>query len=164
MDHPSATPPDWHGWLDANVPRFLLFARSQTRGEADAHDLLQEVLVEIWKREPTRLPDDALVYQTIRRRAIDHGRRTDSRERRQQAPPGWWELPTAEEARDDIELEQAVRALPAHLSEVVLLKVWSKLTFRQIAETLGLPQGTVATRYRTAIAHLRDALKECAHE
>ena len=160
MDHPSATPPNWHGWLDANVPRFLLFARSQTRSEADAHDLLQEVLVEIWQREPNRLPDDALVFQTIRRRAIDLGRRTDSRERRQQKAPGWWELPCDEESRDDAELERAMKTLPAHLSEVVLLKLWSKLTFRQIADALDLPQGTVATRYRSAIAQLRDALKE----
>ena len=159
MDHPSATSPDWHSWLDANVPRFLLFARSQTRSEADAHDLLQEVLVETWQREPSRLPDHALVFQTIRRRAIDLGRRTDSRERRQQVAPGWWELPGDDRSRDDAELEQAMRTLPAHLSEVVLLKVWSKLTFRQIAETLGLPQGTVATRYRSAIAQLRDMLK-----
>ena len=42
----------------------------------------------------------------------------------------------------------------------MLLKIWSKLTFRQIAETLGLPPGTVASRYRSAIESLRDALKE----
>ena len=160
MDYPFASSPDWHRWLDANVPRYLLFARSQTRREADAHDLLQEVLVEVWQREPGRLPDDALVFRTIRRRAIDLGRRTDSRERREQAAPGWWELPSGGESCGEAELEQAVRALPAHLSEVVLLKVWSKLTFRQIAEALGLPPGTVASRYRAAIEHLRSVLKE----
>lgn len=160
MDHLSATPPNWHAWLDAKGARYLLFARSQTRSEADAHDLLQEVLVEVWRREPSRLPDDALVFQTIRRRAIDLGRRTDRRERREQAAPVWWELPSGVQAPDDAELEQAVRALPTHLSEVVLLKVWGKLTFRQIAEALTLPPGTVASRYRYAIEHLRDALKE----
>lgn len=160
MDHSFATPPNWHTWLDANVPHYLLFARSQTRSEADAHDLLQEVLVEIWQRKPARLPSDALVFQTIRRRAIDLGRRTDSRGRREQAALDWWELPSSGDSRDDAELEQAVRALPPHLSEVVLLKVWSRLTFRQIAETIGLPPGTVATRYRSAIEHLRNALKE----
>jgi RNA polymerase sigma-70 factor (ECF subfamily) len=160
VDHPSAIPANWHSWLDANVPRYLLFARSQTRSEADAHDLLQEVLVEIWRREPCRLPDQALVFQTIRRRAIDLGRRTDSRERREQAVPPWWELPARGNSLDDAELEQAVRALPAHLSEVVLLKVWSELTFRQIAGVLGLPPGTVASRYKSAIEHLRGILKE----
>jgi RNA polymerase sigma-70 factor (ECF subfamily) len=160
VDQPSATPPDWHSWLDANVPRYLLFARSQTRSEADAHDLLQEVLLEIWRREPSRLPDDALVYQTIRRRAIDLGRRTDSRERREQAAPAWWELPGGGGSRDDAELEQAVKALPVHLREVVLLKVWSESTFRQIAKALALPPGTVASRYRSAIDQLRSALKE----
>lgn len=116
--------------------------------------------METWQREPNRLPDDALVFQTIRRRAIDLGRRTDSRERRQQAVPSWWDLPRDEAAHDDAELEQAMRALPTQLSEVVLLKIWSQMTFRQIADTLDLPQGTVATRYRSAIAQLREVLKE----
>ena len=41
-----------------------------------------------------------------------------------------------------------------------MLKVWGELTFRQIAETLALPPGTVASRYRYALEHLRAALGE----
>jgi DNA-directed RNA polymerase specialized sigma24 family protein len=38
---------------------------------------------------------------------------------------------------------------------VVELKTYAGLTFRKIAEVAGLPQGTVATRYRSALALLR---------
>ena len=134
MDRSFATPQTWHAWLEANVSRYLLFARAQSRSEADAQDLLQEVLVEVWRRAGGHPPDDALVFKTIRRRAIDLGRCTDRRRRREEAAPDW--------------------------REVVMLKIWSDLTFRQIADTLGLPPGTVASRYRYAVEHLRQALKE----
>jgi DNA-directed RNA polymerase specialized sigma24 family protein len=39
MDEPT-TQADWRRWLDDHAPRFLLFARQQTRSEADAQDLV----------------------------------------------------------------------------------------------------------------------------
>ena len=47
-------------------------------------------------------------------------------------------------------LNSAIGSLPEEQREVVVLKVFSELTFSQIAEAIGLPQGTVATRYRLA--------------
>ena len=159
MDPAADSPQNWHAWLEANLGRYLLFARSQARSETDAHDLLQEALVEVWQRERRRPPDDALVFRTIRRRAIDLGRRTDRRARREQAAPGW-DPPPADAPGRDAEIEGAVQALSAPLREVVLLKIWGGLTFREIAETLGVPPATAASRYRYALEHLRNALKE----
>ncbi len=159
MDPSFPTLQPWYAWLEANASRYLLFARSQSRCEADAQDLLQEVLLEVWRRVAGAPPDDALVFKTIRRRAIDLARRIDRRERREQATIAWWQPPD-EVPTHDAELEHAVEALPNHLREVVVLKVWGKLTFRQIADALGLPQATAASRYRYALEHLREALKE----
>ena len=161
MDQPDTPFPNWHDWLAAGARRYLLFARSQARCEADAHDLLQEALVEVWRRGRCQPVDDALVYRTIRRRAIDLGRRNDRRERRElaAAPVPWWE-DAGEEHGLDAELENAVKTLPADLRDVVMLKVWGELTFRQVADALSLPPGTVASRYRQAVEQLRTLLRE----
>lgn len=155
----NAPPPSWRSWLSANGRRFLLFAGDQTRCDADACDVLQDSLVESWKRhgadEP---PPDALVFATIRRRAIDLARRMDRREKRE-LEVGWFD-PGSADTPLDAELEQAVKALPPIYREVVVLKVWSGLTFQQVAETLGVPLNTAASRYRYALDHLRVALKE----
>jgi RNA polymerase sigma-70 factor (ECF subfamily) len=155
----NAPPLSWRSWLSANGRRFLLFARDQTRCEADACDVLQDSLVESWKRhgadEP---PPDGLVFATIRRRAIDLARRLDRREKREREV-GWFD-PGSADTPLDAELEQAVKALPPIYREVVVLKVWSGLTFQQVAETLGVPLNTAASRYRYALDHLRVALKE----
>lgn len=150
-------PQSWRTWLEASGRRFLLFARDQTRCEADAHDVLQDALVESWRRHGDAPPPAALVFATIRRRAIDLARRNDRRERRELAVE-WFVA--GDGPALDAELERAVKALPPNLREVVVLKTWSGLTFQQIADTLGIPMNTAASRYRYALEHLRDALKE----
>ena len=163
----TSPPQIWRHWLEARGRSFLLLARDQTRCEADAHDVLQDSLVESWQRNDTaNPPPDALVFATIRRRAIDLSRRLDRRARRESdaAELAWFclagEGPFPSEgvpALDD-ELSRAVKALPAIYREVIVLKVWSGLTFQQIAETLAIPLNTAASRYRYALEHLRDAL------
>ena len=155
----SNAPFSWRSWLSANGRRFLLFARDQTRCEADAHDVLQDALVESWKRHGAHEPPpDALVFATIRRRSIDLARRTDRRTRREHEV-GWFDAGVAD-TPGDAELEQAVKALSPIYREVVVLKVWSGLTFQEIADTLGIPLNTAASRYRYALDQLRTALKE----
>jgi RNA polymerase sigma-70 factor (ECF subfamily) len=69
------------------------------------------------------------------------------------------------DSHDEAQRDEAVRmlnavigGLPPEQREVLVLKVYSGLTFRQIAQTTGQPQGTVATRYRSAIGRIRDAM------
>jgi RNA polymerase sigma factor (sigma-70 family) len=149
---------DWNAWLAENAGRFLLFARQQTRCRHDAEDVLQESLVETWKRAGGR-PEAALVYTTIRRRAIDLGRRTDRRSQREQPGPGQdlFVIPPQEEEAT-AQLEQALKHLPAAQREVLTLMFWGGLTFAEVASTLEIPQGTAASRYRLAMDTLRQTL------
>jgi RNA polymerase sigma-70 factor (ECF subfamily) len=57
---------------------------------------------------------------------------------------------------DDAEvLAMALARLDADDREIVELKIYGGLAFREIADVTGLPQGTVATRYRRALESLR---------
>ena len=58
--------------------------------------------------------------------------------------------------QEDAEVVAAALArLTAEDRELIELKLFSELTFREIAEVMGLPQGTVATRYRRAMESMR---------
>jgi RNA polymerase sigma-70 factor, ECF subfamily len=58
--------------------------------------------------------------------------------------------------QEDVDMAAAALAkLDAHDRELVELKIFAGLTFREIAEITGMPQGTVATRYRRAMESLR---------
>jgi RNA polymerase sigma-70 factor (ECF subfamily) len=52
-------------------------------------------------------------------------------------------------------LEAALRELPVEQREVLTLRVYEGLTFREIADVLGVSQNTAAGRYRYAIRRLR---------
>jgi RNA polymerase sigma-70 factor (ECF subfamily) len=52
----------------------------------------------------------------------------------------------------------AMNRLGDDLREIVELKAYSGLTFRQISQVTGLPQGTVATRYRSALSKMQSWL------
>lgn len=153
------TDTDWERWLDQQAPGFLLFARQQTRSEADAQDVVQEALVEAAGRQKSGLvPERALVFATIRRRAIDLARSQARRERRELAsvpmPEPWFD--PAPEDREQAELIQsAMRKLPEMYREVITLKIWGGLTFAEIAGALDIPQNTAASRYRYGLEELR---------
>jgi RNA polymerase sigma-70 factor (ECF subfamily) len=159
--HNEPSPDEWRSWLRSCGPRFLLYARQQTRTESDAEDVLQDALVESWKRAGG-MPPDALVFSTIRRRAIDLARSSDRRSAREGeagAPAEEWFSPDVEERETQRLLEEAVKSLQPIYREVVTLKVWGGLTFQEIAEATGVPLNTAASRYRYALDGLRDILK-----
>ena len=59
---------------------------------------------------------------------------------------------------DDGEVERALRGLPGEQREVIVLKVYEGLTFREIADVMRTSANTAASRYRYALAALRRSL------
>jgi RNA polymerase sigma factor (sigma-70 family) len=55
-------------------------------------------------------------------------------------------------------LRTAIGELSVRLREVVLLRINGELEFREIAEMLGLPLGTVLGRMNLAVKKLREAV------
>ncbi len=151
---------DWQQWLAEYAPRFLLFARQQARCEADAQDLVQEAVVESWRRQANGAPPPtSLVFSTIRRRAIDLARSEDRRAGREAAASlgetePWFD-PSIEDRERNRLLQQAMSSMSDIYRDVVTLKVWGELSFVEIAEMLDIPANTAASRYRYGLAELR---------
>jgi RNA polymerase sigma-70 factor (ECF subfamily) len=156
---------DWETWVETHAPGFLLYARQHARCEADAHDLVQEAIVECWGRQPDGTPPPrALVFATIRRRAIDLARSEDRRNNRESrvaedASYVWFDSGVEDRERDRL-LQKAMSGILDIYREVVILKVWGELTFAEIAEALDIPANTAASRYRYGLEELRKLTKE----
>jgi len=153
----------WQAWLAEHGEWFLLYARQQTRSEADAKDVSQESLFDAWRRADGPVPDKSLVLATIRRRAIDLGRSVDRRSRREAGfgdeMSAWFVMDfEAGDTRDF--LVSALHALPENLREVVILRIWGEMSFPAIAELTGVPVPTATSRYRYALERLRGCLTE----
>ena len=166
---------DWRSWFDVHGRKLLLFARQQTRSDADAEDIVQEAMLrllgklqggEFFGGQESWLP---YLYTSIRRLAIDLGRRDDRRRRREDAvgeddqaqemeiEHPWFDSGTSDEETRAL-LEEGLRALPEKFSEVIVLKIWGEKTFAEIGELLDISQNTAASRYRYGLEGLRRSL------
>jgi RNA polymerase sigma-70 factor, ECF subfamily len=139
----------------------LLYARQQTRSEADAQDLMQDAIIESWQRQKTGAPPPlAMVFATIRRRAIDLARSNERRAERELAahtnpPDACWFDANLEDRERALIIQNAVQNLPEIYRDVITLKIWGGLTFAEAAQTLGISANTAASRYRYALVELR---------
>jgi RNA polymerase sigma-70 factor (ECF subfamily) len=59
-----------------------------------------------------------------------------------------------------VKLEQAIATLREDQREVFVMREYSNLPFKEIAEIIGVPENTVKSRMRYALEHLRRALTE----
>lgn len=132
---------------------------------ADADDVLQETFVRLARMRKSLAKVENLVAYVFAISRNEANRFAQRRARSRAVPTA--ELLFQEEASDDhLERETAewvaasLECLTPELREVVELKVYAGLTFREVALATGLPQGTVATRYRTAVERLRAQMAE----
>jgi RNA polymerase sigma-70 factor (ECF subfamily) len=153
---------DWKSCFSETGPGLLLFARQWTRSAADAEDIVQEAFVKFWRRNH-QINNRALLYATVRSIALDFIRR-DKRRARREATVVCEADPTVDpqfEREDQAQsaLAAEVSCLPHDQREVLVLKIWSELTFSEIADALGISQNTAASRYRYALANLKKSLQ-----
>ncbi len=158
------TEPIWKTWFAKHGGKLLLFARQQARYPDDAEDLVQEAFVRIWRLYGhTGEVSPGLVYRAIRRLAIDWARSLDRRKIREDKVS--LDSPLSSSFDRSLEKDErkqallrAVEKLPKEQGEVLTLKIWSDLTFDEIARTLDLSLNTVASRYRYALQKLKDSV------
>lgn len=67
---------------------------------------------------------------------------------------------TAQDVLDHLPLKEAIHHLPEDLRAVVILRFFAGYTQAETADTLEIPQGTVATRQRRALRLLKLELGE----
>ncbi len=153
----------WKTWFQLHGPKLLLCARQWTRSLADAEDVVQEAFVRFWRHQ-RELPGEpmALLVTSVRRAAFDLARREGRRVAREEHAtadePQICFAPSGEDEDRRAAIEAALRRLPDEQREVLVLKIWGELTFEQIAAELEVSPNTAASRYRYALAALRQQL------
>jgi RNA polymerase sigma factor (sigma-70 family) len=153
---------NWKSCFSEVAPGLLLFARQWVHSAADAEDIVQEAFIKFWRRNH-KIENRALLYAAVRSIALDFIRRDSRRARREASAVGETEEFTEPEFEfeDDTQraLADAINCLPCEQREVLVMKIWNELTFVEIAGALGISQNTAASRYRYALAALRNALQ-----
>lgn len=134
-----------------------------------AEDVTQEVFVAVWEHperiEPGRGSLRGYLGTLTHRRAVDAVRREEARRRR--------EVRVARDADDTLpdtadavirshtsgRVRQAIELLPEAQRRAVELAYFHGHTYRQVADVLGIPEGTAKSRLRIALARVAEALR-----
>jgi RNA polymerase sigma-70 factor (ECF subfamily) len=100
----------------------------------------------------------AWLFRVVRNAAIDAGRVTRRRARREQsaARPEPWFAETEGEGLDAA--VAALEALPPDQREVIVARLWGGLTLEQVAAAAGCSVSTAHRRYEAGIQALRERL------
>jgi RNA polymerase sigma-70 factor (ECF subfamily) len=143
--------------------------RRVLRDPAQSEEVAQEVMIEVW-RHATRFDRQrgsaaTWIHTMAHRRAIDRVRSSQASQDRDQRVAARDQAPAydsvAEQVETRLEQEQVRRCLD-QLTELqresVTLAYYGGYTYREVAELLEVPLGTVKTRLRDGLIRLRDCL------
>ncbi|MEV4614918.1 ECF RNA polymerase sigma factor SigK [Kitasatospora sp. NPDC049258] len=154
---------------DAVAGPVLGLIRRVLRDPAQSEEVAQEVMLEVWRTASRYRPERGEVMSWVltmaHRRAVDRVRAAqaaadrDQRAAAQSHAPAFDEV--AEQVEGRLEREQVRRCLQMLTElqrESVTMAYYRGYSYREVADMLGSPLGTVKTRMRDALIRLRDCL------
>lgn len=152
------------------APRLKSFLGRRGFGEIESEDIVQETMLNIWRKassfDPAKAGASTWIYTIARNLGID-------RRRREGKGATWYELTTFDETDPDPSVEArmiatqsesrvraALTALPDEQAAVIRMTFYGEDPQAEIARTLGIPLGTVKSRVRLALARLRKTMED----
>ncbi len=143
-------------------------ARRLLRKHEDADEAAQVAFVRAWNAR-ARFRGDAQLKTWLTRIVLNVSKSMLSARAAAHALPdesGWTDSPCTDpgvridRVRLRHELRRAVGGLPTRQQEVVMLKVYEDLTYREVAEILELSEGAVKAHLHQAVSNLKRDLAE----
>lgn len=150
--------------VDERQDWLFRFAYIRIGQREDAEDIVQEVLLAAFKKLKEGLKVEELDRYIIR--SVSNACRDYFRQKRPQyitineatsMPIGNNDKQIHEEF---LRISKLLEDIPQEQAEIVRMKCYDNLTFREIAELEELPEATVKSRYRYAIQHIQQQLRK----
>lgn len=157
---------DFRSQLVAMLPRLRRFALGLTASRDEADDLVQAACEKALAKQDQWQPGtrlDSWLYRIVQTQRIDHLRRAKSSPVSvlEDAMPDWEDAQSADRAENEDLLRHTLKALeqlPEEQRLVMLLVVVEGHSYREVAEQLGIPQGTVMSRLARARLRVQEFL------
>jgi RNA polymerase sigma-70 factor (ECF subfamily) len=156
--------------IDRFGPMVYGLARRIVAEPGLAEEVSQDTFLALWRRpgafDARRGTLQAFLLGVARNKAIDLVRREQALRRTRESlaleAESASEEPSAHERLEGIEERQGVKAALEKLSsvqrEAIVLAYFGGRTYREVAEELGIPEGTAKTRLRDGLMRLRELM------
>jgi RNA polymerase sigma factor (sigma-70 family) len=142
--------------LDEHSAALVLYAQQWS---FSPEDVVQEAFIQLMRQEP--LPQNVVgwLYRVVRNGAISQSRSQGRRSHHEAAASGErqaWFKPMDDDPLDGAAAVVALEALPIDEREVIVLRLWSGMSFDEIGELIGKSTSTAHRRYECGLAALRE--------
>ncbi|MEU7702409.1 sigma-70 family RNA polymerase sigma factor [Streptomyces sp. NPDC014891] len=155
--------------FDAVSGPVLGLVRTVLRDAAQSEEVAQEVLVEVWRTAARYQPERGSVMNWVlmlaHRRAVDRVRSEQAASDRERRAALLDHAAAYDEVVEQVEgrlereqVRRCLRGLTELQHQSVTLAYYRGLTYREVAELLSVPLGTVKARMRDGLIRLRDCL------
>ena len=132
----------------------------------EAEDVAQETFLRVWRYRTRYRPTarfTTFLFTLARHAWADHLRRAQKQERvveRFGAEAAPHDAVTQDAARQRLDAQVALAALPEKLRLVVVMSLYQGMKYEDIGAALGVPVGTVKSRMFLAMARLKDVFAD----
>jgi len=141
----------------------ILYGRALGLSHSEAEDVLQETFVALLRLENRPEEPERYCLRTFRNRALNYHRSVWRRLAREWESVSWFESASVD-AETESQAVAELAKLPPEQREVIVLKIWHKMTFDEIGRMVEVSPNTIAGRYRYGINKLRFLLMERRYE
>ena len=150
------------GWCealyDAKAAQLILYGRALGLSHGEAEDVLQETFLALMQKPLAPLEPEHYCVRSFRNHALNHRRSLWRRLTRELEAHRWFEKSAAESPAERAAM-RCLAELPVEQREVIVLKIWHRYTFEEIAELLAASANTIAGRYRYGLQKIKSRLK-----
>lgn len=148
-------PSNWSEALyEAKAAELILYGRALGLSHAEAEDVLQETFLALMQKPEPPLQPEYYCVRSFRNRALNHRRSLWRRLTRELEARAWFEKPDVYTPAEDAAV-QRLAELPVPQREVIVLKIWHRYTFEEIAALLDISPNTAAGRYRYGLQKIK---------
>jgi len=139
--------------IDEHSDLLVLFAQQWCRAP---EDVVQEAFIRLMRQRPVPKNIVGWLYRVVRNEAVSASRAEGRRVRHESKAivETWWVATDADRLDADAAVT-ALQSLPIDQRETIVLRLWSGLTYEQIAELKGSSISTVHRCYASGLKSLR---------
>lgn len=144
--------------FDRHAAALELYAAQWTNSPADC---VQEAFIQLAKSAPTPEHPSAWLYRVVRNQAHNAARSQRRRDHYEQIAARLIEKKQKSqvEALENLQLLEALDTLQSEQRETVVLRIWSGLTWQEIADLTNTSSSSAQRLYVAALKQLRQSLE-----
>jgi len=148
-------------WYIACGAELRLYAL-QWHSHQQAEDLVQDAFIKLLRQRHCPEQVRAWLFRVVRNSSVSQIRRLHSRKKAKQMFPqthGRWFESRSDERLDARQAQAMLETLPSERREIVVLRIWGQLSFREIADIIEKSIPWVFREYKSALGMIKSRLE-----